>query len=125
MSSNFYLNGDSDSASAGADVEDMISALKVMLVVKDGTVLKTDIPAPVTSGQITTFVTEFPIEIEDHLLRQLPNGMVEDFIVSDPGYHSEIAGAIPPTYQIKVREVERPLRHRKPSLPIFTAPTPE
>jgi hypothetical protein len=81
---------------------------KVTLVKKDGTVLKTDIPAAVTSGQITTFVTEFPIEIEDHLLRQLPNGMVEDFVVSDPGYQSGIAGAIPPTYQVKVHRSGAP-----------------
>jgi hypothetical protein len=39
-------------------------ASPVTLVKKDGTVLKTDIPAAVTPGQITTFVTEFPIEIE-------------------------------------------------------------
>ncbi|MCP3441999.1 hypothetical protein [Bradyrhizobium sp. CCGUVB14] len=81
---------------------------KVTLVKKDGTVLKMDIPAAVTSGQITTFVTEFPIEVGDHLLRQLPNGLVEDFVVSDPGYHSGIAGAIPPTYQVKVRRSDAP-----------------
>jgi hypothetical protein len=34
--------------------------------------------------------------------------MVEDFVVSDPGYHSGIAGAIPPTYQVKVRRSGAP-----------------
>lgn len=76
---------------------------KVTLVKKNGTILAEDIAAAVTPGQITTFVTKFPIEVEDHLLRQLPNGLVEDFVVTDPGYHSGLAGAIPPTYQVKVR----------------------
>jgi len=49
---------------------------KVTLVKKDGTVLKTDIPAAVTSGQITTSSRNFHRKAEDHLLRQLPNGMV-------------------------------------------------
>jgi hypothetical protein len=76
---------------------------KVTLVKKDRTVLRSDIPAAVSSGQITTFVTDLPFEIGDHLLRQLPNGLVEDYVVSDPGYHSGIAGAIQPHYQVKVR----------------------
>jgi hypothetical protein len=75
---------------------------KVTLVKKDGTLMKEDMPAVVSAGQITTFVTEFPIEVDDHLLRQLPNGLVEDYIVSDPQYYGGLSG-IPANYQIKVR----------------------
>jgi hypothetical protein len=81
---------------------------KVTLVKKNGTILKSDIPAGVTTGQITTFVTDLPIEVGDHFLRQLPNGLVEDYIVHDPGYHSGIAGAIEPHYQVKVRRSDAP-----------------
>jgi hypothetical protein len=81
---------------------------KVTLVKKDGTVFRDEIPAAVSTGQITTFVRDLPIEVGDHFLRQLPNGLVDDYIVSDPGYHSGIAGAIQPHYQVKVRRSDAP-----------------
>jgi hypothetical protein len=80
---------------------------RVTLVKKDGTILRSEIPAVVDTGQIITFVVDLPIEIEDHLLRQLPNGLVEDYVVSDPGYRSGI-GPIAPHYQIKVRRTDAP-----------------
>jgi hypothetical protein len=76
---------------------------KVTLVKKDGTVFRCDIPAAVSTGQITTFAKDLPIEVGDHFMRKLPSGLVDDYIVSDPGYHSGIAGAIQPHYQVKVR----------------------
>ena len=81
---------------------------KVTLVKKDGTVFRTDIPATVSTGQIITFARDLPIEVGDHFLRQLPNGLVDDYIVFDPGYHSGIAGAIQPHYQVKVRRSDAP-----------------
>jgi len=81
---------------------------KVTLVKKDGTVFRADIPATVATGQIITFVRDLPIEVGDHFLRQLPNGLVDDYIVSDPGYRSGIAGAIQPHYQVKVHRSDAP-----------------
>jgi hypothetical protein len=84
----------------------------VSLVKKDGTVFRTDISATVSTGQITTFAQDLPIEVGDHFLRELPNGLVDDYIVIDPGYRSGIAGAIQPHYQVKVRRSDAP-----PALP--------
>jgi hypothetical protein len=95
---------------------------KVTLVKKDGTVVKADIPASVSATQIITFVTEFPIEVDDHLLRQLPNGLVEDYIVSDPAYFSGVAGAIPPSYQIKVRRTGVPAASQQTIIANFHGP---
>jgi hypothetical protein len=81
---------------------------RLTLVKKDGTILRSDIPATVSSTQITTFSADLPIEAGDSFLRQLPNGLAESFIVTDPGYHSGIAGAIQPHYQVKVRRSDAP-----------------
>lgn len=81
---------------------------KLTLVKKDGTILRADIPATVSSTGITTFAADLAIEVGDSFRRQLPSGLVEDFIVTDPGYHSGIAGAIPPHYQVKVRRSDAP-----------------
>jgi len=80
---------------------------KVTLVKKDGTIAASDIPAVVNSGLIITTVTKFLIEVGDHFLRQLPNGLSEDYIVDDSGYHNRI-GPIPPTYQVKVHRSDAP-----------------
>ena len=80
---------------------------KVTLVKKDGTTSRSDIPAVVSPRQIITFTTDLPIEVGDHFLRQLPNGLVEDYVVDDPGYHNGI-GPIPPNYQVKVHRSDAP-----------------
>jgi hypothetical protein len=49
-----------------------------------------------------------PIEVGDHFLRQLPSGLVDDYIVTDPGYRSGVAGAMPPHFQVKVRRSDAP-----------------
>src|SRR6266404_2920655 len=92
----------------GVEVLQSLMRDKVSLVKKDGTVFRTNIPATVSSGQITTFAEDLPIEVEDHFLRELPNGLVDDYIVIDPGYHSGITGAIKPHYQVKVRRSDAP-----------------
>lgn len=81
---------------------------KVTLVKRDGTTLRSDIPAVVSSTQIITFITDLPIEVGDHFLRQLPNGLVEDYLVDDPGYHNGI-GPIPANYQVKVHRSDAPV----------------
>lgn len=82
---------------------------RLTLVKKNGTVVRSEIPATVSSGRITTFAADLPIEVGDSLLRHLPNGLVENFIVDDPGYHSGIAGAIQPHYQVKVHRSDAPV----------------
>jgi hypothetical protein len=81
-------------------------------VKKDGTVLRSDFPASIGRGTITTFVTDLPIEVGDHFLRTLPNGLVEDFLVDDPRYSKGI-GPIPANYQIKVHEATHRQHRRK------------
>lgn len=75
---------------------------KVSLVKQSGAVVRADIPAIVTPGTIVTFVADLPIEIGDHILRQLPSGLVDDFVVADPGFTSGV-GPVKSHFQIKVR----------------------
>jgi hypothetical protein len=91
--------------------EVMFSSLtndRVTLVKKDGTVVRENIPATVSSKQITTFMPDLPIEVGDHFLRQLPSKLVEDYIVTDPAFRSGVA-PIPPHFQTKVRRTDAPL----------------
>ena len=81
---------------------------RLTLVKKDGTIQRSDIPATVSSTGITTFAADLPIEVGDSFRRKLPNGLVENFIVTDPGYHNGIAGAIPSHYQVKFRRSDSP-----------------
>ena len=79
----------------------------VTLMKKDGKIFRSDIPAIVSDGQIRTFVTDLQIEVGDHILRQLPNGLVEDYIVDEPRYNSGI-GSIPANYAVKVHRSDAP-----------------
>jgi hypothetical protein len=92
----------------GIEVLQSLMRDKVSLVKKDGTLCRTDIPATVSTGEITTFAEDLPIEVGDHFLRELPNGLLDDYIVIDPGYQSGITGAIRPHYQVKVRRSDAP-----------------
>jgi hypothetical protein len=58
----------------------------VTLMKKDGTIFSSDIPAVVSDGRFRIFDTDLRIEVGDHILRQLPNGLVEDYIVDEPRY---------------------------------------
>jgi hypothetical protein len=79
----------------------------VTLTKKDGTIVRSDIPAVVSDRQIRTFVTDLQIEVGDHILRQLPNGLVEDYIVDEPCYNNGI-GPIPANYAVKVHRSDAP-----------------
>lgn len=81
---------------------------KISLAKSDGTLVKENVPAIVTKGQVITWDTSLPVEVGDHLLRQLPNGFVEDFIVDDPTYYGDVGG-IGAHFQIKVRKSGRPM----------------
>jgi len=81
---------------------------KVTLVKKDGAVVARDFAANVSSKQVTIFQDMLPIEVGDHLLRTLPSGLVEDFVVTDPGFHQAFHG-IPAHFQTKVRRGDAPM----------------
>ena len=81
---------------------------KVTLVKPDGTVVKSEIPAAITAGQITIFDTDLSIEVGDCLQRTLPSGGLEEYVVIDPGYSSGL-GSIKPHYQVKVRRSVAPV----------------
>ena len=60
---------------------------KVTLVKADGTVAKEQIPALVTGKVIFTADKTLPVEVGDFLLRNLPNGLVEKYEVTNPKYY--------------------------------------
>ncbi len=60
---------------------------KVTLVKADGTVAKEHIPALVTNDIIFTADKTLPVEAGDYLLRNLSNGLVEKYEVTNPKYY--------------------------------------
>lgn len=80
---------------------------KVTLVKNNGEKVKSGIPAQVSSNQIIIFDSSLPIEVGDHILRQLKNGLVEDFIVDDPCFQTGL-GDIPDSFQIQVHRSNEP-----------------
>lgn len=81
----------------------------VTLVKKDGTVVKEDIKAQVSTGLIITPDASLPIEPGDHFIRIQPSGLAEDYIIIDPGYMSGGRGLIPPHFQSRVRRSDAPV----------------
>lgn len=61
---------------------------QVTLVKPDGQIIKEDIPALVTGDMILTSDDSLPLEVGDHLLRKLPNGLVEDYEVINPKFYN-------------------------------------
>ncbi len=59
---------------------------RVTLVKSNGQVAKEDIPALVTGDMVFTADQTLPLEVGDHLLRKLPNGLVEDYEITDPKF---------------------------------------
>lgn len=74
---------------------------RVTLVKADGAISREDLLAVVTKGSIQLHDGKAPIEVGDHLLRKLPNGMVEDYTVTDATLHSGLGMAY---YQVDVRK---------------------
>lgn len=86
-------------------MQDMMTD-RVTLVKADGTVFRKDIAALVTAGQVTTWTPDLPVEVGDHILRQLPSGLVEDYVVKDPRFYDALGmGA---HFQIKVQRSTAP-----------------
>lgn len=74
---------------------------RVDLVKSDGTVAKTDLLAVVGKGTIQLHDATAPIEVSDHLLRKIPNGMVENYTVIDATLHSGLGMSY---YEVDVRK---------------------
>ena len=76
---------------------------KVTLVKKNGTVID-DIGASVQENKIITPRVDVPFEVDDHILRKLPNGLQEDIIILNPVYiESPARGTIPSHYSISYK----------------------
>jgi hypothetical protein len=78
---------------------------RATLVKADGTVSRTDLLAVVSKGSIQLHDGTLPIEAGDHLLRKLPNGMVEDYTVIEPTLHSGLGIKF---YEVEVRKGTSP-----------------
>ncbi len=61
-----------------------------------------NVPALVSKGMILIPDAKIPIEPDDAILRQLPSGIVERLVVTEPGFYATIHG-IPAHYQVKYR----------------------
>lgn len=75
---------------------------KVSLVKRNGEIIE-NITACVQSKMIHIDDAQIPLEEGDRLLRKLPNGLVESYIVEDRGFHEEFMD-FKAHYQAKVRK---------------------
>ena len=80
---------------------------RVTLVKEDGTINRDSIPSLVTKGKIQIHDATIPIEVGDHLLRKLPSGLVEDYVVDDPVLHAGI-GTVKAFYIVEVTRSSQP-----------------
>jgi len=74
---------------------------RVTLVKKTGEVEKENVPALVVRDMIFTADETLRVEVGDHILRKLPNGLVEDYEVKEPTFFDLDAGTSS-HFQIKV-----------------------
>jgi len=72
---------------------------KIKIIKKTGEEIE-NIQAGVQSKMILLSDVSVPVEVGDIICRELPSGIQERFLVTDPGYTSG-AGPIKPHYQIK------------------------
>lgn len=83
----------------------------VTITKPDGSIVAENVKADVQTNMIFIDVTHIPIEMGDIISRSLPSGIVESFVVEDPGFHAKF-GSIPAGYQIKVsRKGAQPKGH--------------
>ena len=77
---------------------------KVKLIKKSGTIID-DISADTQPGLICIQDEKVPVEDGDILERKLPSGIIEQWVVLDPGYYGSYTGV--PSYQCKVKKVSQ------------------
>ena len=82
-------------------IENMMTET-LSFVKSDGTSQKKDVKGLVSGSKLFTFDISLPVEPKDRFLRQLPSGLVEEYIVDDPGYQAGLGGSIKPHYQATV-----------------------
>jgi len=87
--------------------EDLLTD-RVTFMKKDGTVMRRDVRASVQRRKIFIIDADLPVEPGDHFLRQLPSGLIEDFIVDDPGFVQGALG-IESHFQATVRRSDVPM----------------
>jgi len=80
----------------------------VTIRTKDGTTYP-DVRASVQRGQIITQRSDIPIQPGDEVVRRLPSGIDEVFVVDDPGFQAGLHG-IPAFYQLRVHRADAPAR---------------
>lgn len=80
---------------------------KVTLVKADGTVAKEQVPALVTGEMIFTADKTLPVEVGDYLLRNLPNGLVEKYEVTNSMYY-DVGHGLDAHFQIDVARAGSP-----------------
>lgn len=73
---------------------------RVTLVKSSGNLEREEIPDFVNGKSIHIQDVTLLIEVGDHLLRSIPNGLVEDYIVEDPVLHSGLGRKF---YEVAVR----------------------
>jgi hypothetical protein len=69
-------------------------------------------------GGILIEDVRLPIEPGDKLTRTLPNGLTEDFIVDDPGFHAKFSG-IAAHFQVKARRAGSEKKSHPPVHNVF------
>ena len=77
----------------------------VTLVDRAGNVIREDVKANVQRDMILTSDASLPVQVGDHFLRKLPSGLVEDYVVDDPGFIQGLHG-VPGHYQSIVRRTD-------------------
>jgi hypothetical protein len=68
-----------------------------------------NVPASVQRGKILTTRTDIPIKTGDRITRKTDAGVIEGFIVDDPGFQSAFHG-MPAIYGMRVRRDDAPPR---------------
>jgi len=88
---------------------------KVKLIKKDGDIIE-NISANTQPGLICIEDEKVPVEDGDTIERKLPNGIIEQWIVTDPGYYGSHSGF--PAYQCKVKKASQ-IKDSKPQQIIY------
>ena len=89
----------------------------VTIRTKDGTTYP-DVRASVQPGKILTQRSDIPIQPGDEVVRRIPSGIDEAFVVDDPGFQAGLHG-IPSFYQMRVHRADAPARSSRGGTVIY------